>query len=155
MVWYLVKDEVNLWLTKYHAMKTYCWSWGIDPRVLKLDTRWSWVVIFAPRPLYPRLRALALPIGEEVEWAPELFPRRSSDEADRKADCSPPYNVSMYTAELYLHVPIHFMFWCLGTGETAFSSNRRVHLWWWMRTISVYPNSRMNGDENDHPTWIG
>jgi hypothetical protein len=45
---------LSLCLTKHHAMKTYCGSGGIAPRILDLGTRWRWVVIFIPRPLYPQ-----------------------------------------------------------------------------------------------------
>jgi len=32
-------------------------SRGVVPRILDLDIRWSWVVIFTPRPLYPEGRS--------------------------------------------------------------------------------------------------
>jgi hypothetical protein len=44
-------------LTKYHAMKTYCRSGGIAPRVLNLRAKWRWVVSFTLRSLYLWKRA--------------------------------------------------------------------------------------------------
>jgi hypothetical protein len=43
---------MSLCLTKHHALKTYCGSGGIAPRILDLGTRWRWVVSFTPRPHY-------------------------------------------------------------------------------------------------------
>jgi hypothetical protein len=53
-----VKVNLSLYLTKHHAMKTYCGSGGIAPRILNLGSRWKRVVSFTPRPLYFMLRAL-------------------------------------------------------------------------------------------------
>jgi hypothetical protein len=53
----LIKVNFSLFLTKYHAMKTYWGSGGIAPRALDLSTRWRWVVSFMPRPLYPRSKS--------------------------------------------------------------------------------------------------
>jgi hypothetical protein len=53
-------------------MKTYRWSRVIDPLILNLGNRWSWVVKFKPRPLYPRERIM-LAIESEVDWSEELF----------------------------------------------------------------------------------
>jgi hypothetical protein len=49
-----VKVKLSLCSTKHYAMKTYCGSGGIAPRILNLDTRWRWVVNFTPRALYPQ-----------------------------------------------------------------------------------------------------
>jgi len=49
-------------LLNYHAIKTYWVSGGIAPRILNLGTRWSWVVSFMPRPLYPGEEP-SVPIG--------------------------------------------------------------------------------------------
>jgi hypothetical protein len=46
--------KLSLCLTKHHAMKTYWGSGGIAPHILDLDTRWSWVVSFTFRQLYPQ-----------------------------------------------------------------------------------------------------
>jgi len=35
-----------------HAMRAYLGSGGATPLILKLYTRWRWVVSFTPRPLY-------------------------------------------------------------------------------------------------------
>jgi len=48
--------KLPLCLTKHHAIKTYCESGGIVPRILNLGTRWNWVVNVTPRLLYPRER---------------------------------------------------------------------------------------------------
>jgi hypothetical protein len=47
--------KLSLRLTEYHAMET-CGSGGIAPHILNLDIRWSWVVSFTSRPLYPGTR---------------------------------------------------------------------------------------------------
>jgi hypothetical protein len=49
----VVRVKLSQCLTKNHALKT---SWGsgiIDPCILKLGTRWRWVVSLTARPLYP------------------------------------------------------------------------------------------------------
>jgi len=51
------KKVKSLCLTKHHAMKTYCGSGGIAPRIPDLGTRWRWVVRFTPRRFTPRERA--------------------------------------------------------------------------------------------------
>jgi hypothetical protein len=53
------------------AMKVYRGRRRIAPLILKLGTRWWWVVNFTPRPLYPRERK---PVITELEpvWAPDL-----------------------------------------------------------------------------------
>jgi hypothetical protein len=45
---------LSLCLTKHHALKAYCGSGGIAPRILDVGTRWRWVVSFTPGPLYPQ-----------------------------------------------------------------------------------------------------
>jgi hypothetical protein len=35
-----VKGKLSLCLTKHHAMKAFCGSGGIAPRILDLGTRW-------------------------------------------------------------------------------------------------------------------
>jgi len=47
------EGHTTLCLTEHHAIKTYWGSRGISPFILILRTRWSWVVNFTPRPLYP------------------------------------------------------------------------------------------------------
>jgi hypothetical protein len=49
-----VKVKLSLCLTKHRAMKTYWGSGGTAPCILDLCTRWSWVVSFTHRPLYPQ-----------------------------------------------------------------------------------------------------
>jgi hypothetical protein len=44
---------------------------GIAPLILNFGTRWRLIVNFMPRLLYPREKT-AVPIEEEVGWAPEL-----------------------------------------------------------------------------------
>jgi hypothetical protein len=36
-----------------HALKTYRGSGGGDPLILKLGTRWRWMVFLTPRPFTP------------------------------------------------------------------------------------------------------
>jgi len=48
-----LKENCPCVLTEHHAMKAYCGSRDIAPRILDLDTRLRWVVSFTPRPLYP------------------------------------------------------------------------------------------------------
>jgi hypothetical protein len=51
------KVKLSLWLTRHHAMRKYCGSGGIVPRILDLGTRWRWVVSFTPRSRFtPRER---------------------------------------------------------------------------------------------------
>jgi hypothetical protein len=52
-----VKVKLTLCLTEHHAMKAYLRSGGIDPRILDLCTRWSWVVSFTPRLLYSQVKS--------------------------------------------------------------------------------------------------
>jgi hypothetical protein len=47
-----LKLNLSLYWTKYHAMKTYWGNVGVAPRILNLDTRWSWVVSFTSRSPY-------------------------------------------------------------------------------------------------------
>jgi hypothetical protein len=44
-------------LTEHRAMKVYCGSGALAPRIFYFVTRWRWVVSFTPRPPYPRERA--------------------------------------------------------------------------------------------------
>jgi len=48
------KVKLSLRLTKHQAIKRYWGSEGIASLVLKLGSRWSWVVSFTIRPLYLR-----------------------------------------------------------------------------------------------------
>jgi hypothetical protein len=62
-VWYAggkVKGKVVpvLFLNEQQAIKAYCGSGGIAPRILDLGTRWRWVVSFTPRPPYPQGKSL-------------------------------------------------------------------------------------------------
>jgi hypothetical protein len=43
-----------VFLTGHLALKVYCGSGGIAPRILDLGARWRWVVSFTLRPLYPQ-----------------------------------------------------------------------------------------------------
>jgi hypothetical protein len=76
-----VKGKVKIvlvpFLTERHAMKAYCGSGGIAPRILDLDTRWRWVVSFTPWPFYPQ--------GEGTHWIGDcLDPRAGLDVVVRK-----------------------------------------------------------------------
>jgi hypothetical protein len=60
------KRKLSLCLTKHHAMKTYCGSGGIGPRILDLGTRWRWVVSFTPRSLYPQGKNRLYPLDRRL-----------------------------------------------------------------------------------------
>jgi hypothetical protein len=86
------KVKFSLCLTKHHAMKAYCGSGGIAPRILDLGTRCRWVVSFTPRPLYLKGKSRWYPLnrrlggpqsrsgcsGEEKNFQPLPGPRSSS-----------------------------------------------------------------------------
>jgi hypothetical protein len=60
-------------LIKHHAMKVYLRSRGIAPHILKLGTRWRWVVSITPRPLYSQGKSLWYPVdrrlGRPQSWS--------------------------------------------------------------------------------------
>jgi len=57
-------------------------SGGITPTTLNLDTKWTWVVSFTPRPLYPRERV------QGVNWTGDwVGPRAMDMMAKRKITC--------------------------------------------------------------------
>jgi len=56
------KGKVALCLAKHHAIKMYCGSRFIAPRIIKLGVRRMWVVSFTPQPLYPRGKKLRCPL---------------------------------------------------------------------------------------------
>jgi hypothetical protein len=58
-----IKIKLSLCLTKHFTMKTYGWSGCIDPRILDLGTRRSF--------LFTRWERSPVPIGYEVRWTPE------------------------------------------------------------------------------------
>jgi hypothetical protein len=58
-----VRESCPCALTKHHAMKTYCGSGGIAPRILDLGTRWRLVVSFTPLPLFAPGKEPLVPIG--------------------------------------------------------------------------------------------
>jgi hypothetical protein len=47
-------------------MRTYWLSGGITPRILNFGTRWRWVVIFTPRPLYPQWKIAWYPLDRRL-----------------------------------------------------------------------------------------
>jgi hypothetical protein len=49
-----VKLPLCFSFTDYRSMKVYWWSGGISSRILDLGARWSRVVSFTSRPLYPQ-----------------------------------------------------------------------------------------------------
>jgi hypothetical protein len=53
-------------LSEPHAMKTYWKSGSKAPRILELDTRWSWVVSFTPQPLYPQRKSPSYPFDRRL-----------------------------------------------------------------------------------------
>jgi hypothetical protein len=72
-----------VFLTEYHAMKTYWGSGGIAPRIHDLGTRWRWVVSFTPRPLYTQGKSPWYPLDRRApepfwtQWWREKFPAPS------------------------------------------------------------------------------
>jgi hypothetical protein len=64
-------------LIKHHDMKTYGGSCGIAPCILKLSTRWRWVIRFTPRPIYSRRNS---------PWYP-LY--RRADGTQNRSGCCP------------------------------------------------------------------
>jgi hypothetical protein len=54
-----------LLLTEHHAMKDYCGSWGIAPRILDLGTRWEW-------PLYPQGNSPWYPLDRRLGGSQSL-----------------------------------------------------------------------------------
>jgi hypothetical protein len=50
----VVKGEVSVYIMKGQVMKTYG---SVDPRIRNLDARWSVVITFTLRPLYPHERS--------------------------------------------------------------------------------------------------
>jgi len=67
-----------LFLTKYHAMKTYRYNediWGnggIAPRIINIATRWRWMVRFMSRALYPRGNSPGCPLDRRLSGPQEL-----------------------------------------------------------------------------------
>jgi hypothetical protein len=54
-------------------MKAYWGSGGIAPRILDLGTRWSWVVSFTPRSLYPQGKRPWYPLGRSLDGHQSRF----------------------------------------------------------------------------------
>jgi hypothetical protein len=52
--------------TEHHAMKAYWGSGGISPRILDLGSRWTPVVSFTPRPLYPQGKTAPYPLDRRL-----------------------------------------------------------------------------------------
>jgi hypothetical protein len=61
-----VKLKLSLCLTKHHAIQTYEGSKVTSPRIVNVGTRWSWVVNFTPRPLYPRCTSPLYPLNRRL-----------------------------------------------------------------------------------------
>jgi len=58
---------VLFFLIEHHAMKAYCRSGGIALLILDLGTRWSWVVSFTIRPLYPQGKSPSYPLDRRLD----------------------------------------------------------------------------------------
>jgi hypothetical protein len=59
---------LSVCLTKHYAMKAYCGSGGIAPRILDVGTRWRLVVSFTSRPLYPQGKSPWYPLSRRLGW---------------------------------------------------------------------------------------
>jgi hypothetical protein len=59
------------------SIKAIRGSRGITPLILKLGTRWTWVVSFTPRPPYPRRKWRSCTLNRKAGWVPEPFWRIS------------------------------------------------------------------------------
>jgi hypothetical protein len=68
-------EQANYCLIQEHTSKAVpmktCEEWRYGSAILDYGTRWSWVISFTPRPLYPLGKDLPISIGCEVGWATE------------------------------------------------------------------------------------
>jgi hypothetical protein len=64
------KAKVKFYLCwmKHHAIKTFCGSGGLAPRILNLGARWCWVVSFTPRQLYLQGRSSRYTLHRRLGW---------------------------------------------------------------------------------------
>jgi hypothetical protein len=68
---------VIFFLIKHHAMKAFWGSGDIASRILDLGTRWSWVVNFTSRLLYPQWKSPSYSLDRRpvwTRWWGEKFP---------------------------------------------------------------------------------
>jgi hypothetical protein len=56
------KLKLYLWSVSWRYME----EWEYSSTILELDARWSWVVSFTPRPLYPRERRPRYPLDRTL-----------------------------------------------------------------------------------------
>jgi hypothetical protein len=83
-----VKVKLFMYLTTHHAKKTYWGSGGIARRILYLGTRWKWVVIFAPRQLYPQEKSPWYPLDRRLGG-----PQRRSGCGGEEENSQPPSRI--------------------------------------------------------------
>jgi hypothetical protein len=95
-------------------MKVYYGSGGVTPRILNVGTRWSWVVSFTPRPLYPQGKIPWYPVDRRLGG-----PQNRSGRGGEEKNCQtlpglePPIIqpvAQRYTTELYWLLVMFIMY---------------------------------------------
>jgi hypothetical protein len=83
---------------------------GTDPRILDLSTRWSWVVSFAHRPLYPKENSPWYPLDRRLGGPQSRSGRGGKGKNSQPLPgLEPPIMQPVtqgYITELYRHQPI-------------------------------------------------